>query len=122
MAFGAIWSPPYGAIAGLVAWIRQPGRWHELDGECASRGVDIRALRFDQFLNVVYYSIRSRIQPERNRDPRKELDNMLNVRSWVVPGEPMRHVVRIPGAPAWWTDDEDASQEFMQSMGVTLRG
>jgi len=96
--------------------------WHELEGECLRRGVDLRQLSYDRFLNVVYQAMISRLvydadHPER---PRRELDRNLLVARWRVPGvrRAAQPVVVDPTAPYWWTDDEDASQSFFQAMGV----
>lgn len=54
-------------------------------------------------------------------DARKTLDDMLSVGGWTVPGrEPRKVKARDPRAPWWWTTDEDASDSFLQAMGVTL--
>ena len=122
MATGAVRTPPYEAGLGIVAWVRTPGVWHELEGECLRRGVDLRQLSYDRFLNVVYQAMISRLvydadHPER---PRRELDRNLLVARWRVPGvrRAAQPVVVDPTAPYWWTDDEDASQSFFQAMGV----
>lgn len=59
-----------------------------------------------------------RVPYEKGRNLRKEFDNTLGVLSWAIPGKKIRHVTRTPGAPAWWQDDEEASQSFLKSMGV----
>jgi hypothetical protein len=53
---------------------------------------------------------------------RAQLDAALCVAAWPAPGirrarpaEPTE-----PGAPAWWHGDEDASQSFLDAMGVQL--
>lgn len=52
---------------------------------------------------------------------RKTFDDMLSVGGWTVPGsEPKQVKARDPRAPWWWTTDEDASDSFLQSMGVNL--
>lgn len=122
---GAVRSPPYRAGLGLVHWVRQPGRWHELEGECLSRGVDLRSLSYDRFLNVVYHAMLARLKydhehPERAR---QALDSTLSVAEWRVPGATWRPSVastRPANAPAWWHGDEDASQSFLSSMGVRM--
>lgn len=54
-------------------------------------------------------------------DARKSLDSVLSVAGWTVPGQEPRVVKpRDPKAPWWWTTDEDASDSFLKSMGVTL--
>lgn len=57
-------------------------------------------------------------QPER---PRHDFDTALSVRDWNVPGGARRRVV-VEGAPSWWDGDEDASQQFLASMGVMIDG
>jgi hypothetical protein len=64
---------------------------------------------------------------EEEGDVRGKLDQVLEVSAWRSPG---RHVelpdrkVDIDGdeftAPSWWHGDEDASQSFLASMGVTI--
>lgn len=55
-------------------------------------------------------------RPER---PRRELDQVLEVNDWRIPGLRSRPTTRRPeGAPYWWDGDEDASQSFLQAMGV----
>lgn len=52
---------------------------------------------------------------------RKTFESMLGVGGWATPGIERRTVApRDPKAPWWWTDDEDASDSFLKSMGVTL--
>lgn len=54
--------------------------------------------------------------------PRRQLDSVLRVSEWQVPGTGPTARQRIrsqsPGAPDWWYGDEDASQSFMTEMGV----
>lgn len=60
--------------------------------------------------------------PER---PRQELDQELDTSAWHVPGGPEVKATpreKEPGAPSWWRGDEDASQMFLQSMGVVIQG
>jgi hypothetical protein len=44
------------------------------------------------------------------------------VRDWDTPGGVRQRVDIVPGAPSWWTGDEDASQQFLMSMGVMTGG
>lgn len=56
-------------------------------------------------------------------DARKAFDAQLGVSGWATPGRAMREPEpREPGAPWWWHGSEDASQGFLQAMGVTLDG
>lgn len=70
--------------------------------------------------------MRGAVQPEGEGQTAEQalvaFDNALNVRSWPSPGTDGTDpgVVRDPGMPDWWTDDEDASQSFLRSMGVQL--
>lgn len=57
-------------------------------------------------------------QPER---PRYDFDHALDVRNWDIPGGARKRVIE-EGAPSWWTGDEDASQQFLASMGVVTSG
>jgi hypothetical protein len=54
--------------------------------------------------------------------PRRRLDQTLEVARWSVPGGGTTFRQRLrerePNAPDWWLGDEDASQSFMESMGV----
>lgn len=121
MVDGAVRVAPYRAGLSILAWVRSPGVWNELDGDCLRRGVDLRRLSYDRFLNVVYHAMIQRLevdekQPDR---PRREFDHALEVDAWWLPGvrpRPRRVVDRT--APYWWRGDEDASQSFMQAMGV----
>jgi hypothetical protein len=122
VALRAVRTPPYGAGLGILAWVRAPGIWHELEGECLRRGVELRYLSYDRFLNVAYQAMISRLEydsknPER---PRRELDRQLSVARWRVPGVRVqsRRPEIDPSAPYWWDGDEDASQSFFQAMGV----
>jgi len=119
---GAVQSAPYRAGLGIVNWVRKPGRWHELEGECLRNGVDLRALTFDRFLNVVYRAMIDRLtyDHEHPDKARTELDRLLEVETWAVPGlRSTRYDATIKSdAPAWWHGDEDASQVFLHSMGV----
>lgn len=65
----------------------------------------------------------SRLDYGTDRDVRAELDDVLDVTAWQVPGTRTHTYVRaredVPtGAPAWWHGDEEASQSFMREMGV----
>jgi hypothetical protein len=53
---------------------------------------------------------------------RDRFDASLGVSAWARPGHDHRDMqpVEDPGAPWWWTGAEDASQSFLQAMGVTL--
>lgn len=57
-------------------------------------------------------------QPEK---PRYDFDNTLGVNNWNIPGGAKVRVVE-EGAPSWWSGDEDASQQFLTSMGVMTSG
>jgi hypothetical protein len=74
-------------------------------------------------LNVVYSEAVGRLktdekQPEK---PRHDFDKTLSVHNWNIPGGVRIRVVE-EGAPSWWTGDEDASQQFLTSMGVMTDG
>ena len=128
MAVRAVRDAPYRGAIGLLNWLREPGRWHELDGRCAAAGVDPDRLPFARFLNLVYATMVD--QAERRelltalrveRDPRDALDEPLAVKSWPLPGATPRPVrAREPGVPDWWVDDADASDTFLAAMGVRL--
>jgi hypothetical protein len=52
---------------------------------------------------------------------RKRFDGQLGVPGWETPGHEAREPEpREAGAPWWWTSAEDASQDFLKSMGVNL--
>ncbi len=53
---------------------------------------------------------------------RRKFDADLGVSAWALPGRDRREIEPQPdtGAPWWWHGDEDASQSFLASMGVTL--
>ncbi len=52
---------------------------------------------------------------------RKKFDNELGVPNWPTPGRRIDPGVEIdPDAPVWWTNEEDASQSFLSSMGVVF--
>jgi hypothetical protein len=57
-------------------------------------------------------------------DARKQFDNQMGVKAWRMPGQAVRpeieEALSDPAAPSWWLGEEDASQSFLQSMGVTL--
>lgn len=124
MAGGAVRAAPYTAAVELARWAGQPGIWHQLDGEYTGRGVDIRRLPFDRFLNLVYAEMLQRLRVRDRQSPedaRKSLDLRLGVSAWTVPGrEPLTAEPVDPKAPWWWTGSEDASQSFLRSMGVSL--
>ena len=55
------------------------------------------------------------------KDPRQRLEQDYLMGSWTVPGAvPRPVVVRERGVPDWWEGPEQASQSFLQSMGVQL--
>lgn len=60
---------------------------------------------------------------EKEEDVHRRLDRDLGVARW---GTPVRAYEDLPagepGAPSWWHGDEDASQSFLSSQGVTLSG
>jgi hypothetical protein len=123
VAVRAVRAAPYDAGLGLLNWVRQPGVWHQLDGEYVGRGIDLLRLPLSRFLNVVYSVAIERLkhdekQPER---PRHDFDNTLGVRSWETPGGARLRAV-VEGAPSWWDGDEEASQQFLASMGVVMDG
>lgn len=78
-------------------------------------------MRFDRFLNVVYYAMLQRLSYD-ERDPsrtRRQLDQQLKTNAWRVPGTRRRRRVDVPDtAPSWWRGDEDASQTFLHAMGI----
>jgi hypothetical protein len=53
---------------------------------------------------------------------RDRFDADLGVSAWALPGRERRPIQppEEPGAPWWWAGAEDASQSFLQAMGVTL--
>ena len=124
MALGAVRATPYTTVLRLVGWAIQPGTWHELDGRCVARGVDIRSIPSDQFLNLIYAEMLDRLSPKEGQsmqDARKMLDSMLGVSAWAAPGQGSRtEKPRDPDAPWWWDSPEEASDSFLKSMGVVL--
>lgn len=53
----------------------------------------------------------------RDEQKRFELDNVLGVDGWArFPAMPIVKIEREDGAPAWWKDDEEASQSFLKAM------
>lgn len=66
----------------------------------------------------------SRLDIPENGNPveiRKRFDNELGVAGWGTPGTPMRaDRSEKDDAPLWWTGEEDASQDFLTSMGVVF--
>lgn len=65
-----------------------------------------------------------RVQPGENEPEeaaRARLDSDLAVRRWTTPWQTAPESVSVEdGAPWWWAGDEDASQSFLVSQGVTL--
>jgi hypothetical protein len=52
---------------------------------------------------------------------RKSFDDELGVAMWQTPGRPIDPERETdPDAPAWWAGEEDASQTFLNSMGVVF--
>lgn len=120
MAVRGVRPPPYEVGLSIVNWVREPGRWHELDGDYTGRNVNLRKLPFERFLNVIYFEMLRRLEndPKNPSRPRRQLDQQLKVSSWRTPGGAYRQRQRVPDAPAWWRGDEDASQTFLHAMGV----
>lgn len=55
--------------------------------------------------------------------PRETIDKKLSVLNWSVPGGHYVERPKAPGGPPdWWQDDEEASQSFLEAMGVTNLG
>jgi len=53
----------------------------------------------------------------------KQFDALLSVAGWALPGaSSITAVAREEGAPWWWEGEQDASESFLRSMGVTLDG
>jgi hypothetical protein len=76
-------------------------------------------------LNVIYHTMLRRLKVGDDEDPEaavKAFDGELAVARWRMPGtpEPEPKADVDPGAPWWWSGDEDASQDFLQQMGVNL--
>jgi hypothetical protein len=65
---------------------------------------------------VVYYLVVSNAEQDR----RQGIDNELGVAAWPGPVPHRRSVPVIPGAPAWWAGEEEASDSFLAAMGVQL--
>lgn len=80
-------------------------------------------MRFDKFLDVVYYAMLQRLSYDKT-DPEKVrqlFDQHLEVNTWRTPGaERKRQRPKgVPdNAPSWWKGDEDASQTFLHAMGI----
>lgn len=57
-------------------------------------------------------------------DVRRRFDAQLKVSAtWSVPGREMHQTdTENADKPWWWEGDEDASQNFLRAMGVTLDG
>lgn len=52
---------------------------------------------------------------------RRSFDNELGTASWLTPGRQVDPGNgKDPGAPDWWVNEEDASQSFLNSMGVVF--
>jgi len=52
---------------------------------------------------------------------RKRFDGQLGVPAWETPGhEAHEPEPGTPWSPWWWSGAEDASQDFLKSMGVNL--
>ena len=124
MAYGAVRPTPYTAVIGLFNWATQPGIWHELDGNYTGRGIDIQSLDLDRFLNLIYSEMLKRLSPKKGQsmdDARRALDARLGVSAWGVAGLLRASGrERDPSAPYWWEGPENASQGFLNAMGVSL--
>lgn len=89
----------------------------------------MESLPFHRVLNVAYSWIieHTPTQDEDGKpvDKRGELDDMLKVHTWPVPRTmhgTNRYKEKVKSnAPAWWVDDEEASQSFLMEMGVPVR-
>lgn len=75
-------------------------------------------------MNVVYTAMTKRLKhDDKNPNaPRHNFDRLFDVDAWQVPGGARVRRDRVEGAPSWWHGDEDASQSFLQSMGVITGG
>lgn len=123
MADRAVRRPPYSAARDLIAWLLEPGRWHEVDGECVARGVDILSLPADRFCNLAYRRMLDHVEVhDDGTTERPKLDSDLGVTAWAVPGRrPAAPAApRDPNAPSWWHGDEEASQGWLAAAGVHL--
>lgn len=53
--------------------------------------------------------------------PRRLLDQTLQVSEWRTIGGPRKRKKDVPdNAPAWWQGDEDASQSFLAAMRIVV--
>ncbi len=88
------------------------------------RGVDLLKLPLNRFLNVLYRASLDRLRyDEKNPDkPRQDFERIMQVAEWQLPGGEYVPAQREEGAPSWWYGDEDASQSFLQSVGVITGG
>ena len=128
MAHGGVRDAPPSVTGGLIHWVLTPRIWHELNGECAGRGVQLLDLAADEFLDFVYFSMTQRLKPDDDGSTaaaRQELDDELSVVRWQVPGHGNKFAdVEIEeGAPSWWAGDEEASQgslAAMRAMGANV--
>lgn len=63
-------------------------------------------------------------EDEKAEDVQRRFDEELGVSRWKTPGSggTQEQKTRIPGAPIWWDDDEEASDSFLRAHGVILDG
>jgi len=69
---------------------------------------------------VLYKASLERLRyDEKNPDkPRTDFNRTMMVDDWQLPGGDYVPAKNESGAPSWWYGDEDASQSFLQSVGV----
>lgn len=77
-----------------------------------------------RLLNVLYKASLERLRyDEKNPEkPRQDFDRDMAITSWQLPGGAYVPVNVEAGTPSWWHGDEDASQSFLQSVGVITVG
>jgi hypothetical protein len=79
--------PPYQGCAHLVGVAAQ--HWAAIDGEAASRGVDLFALGFDRLLNAVYWWAVQRVK-EPDKFERTLDEHFPLPMEWILGGGPAR--------------------------------
>lgn len=125
--WGRVRKAPYPAAAVLAAAVSGKS-WHVFDGWCASQNIEPEKLRWDRFLNLVYFYLIK----DRDKKSRAEVDseiakavstwnaeiirNMQPVQRVMVESETgnvVEHRGRLPKPPPWWDGDNAAKQNML---------
>jgi hypothetical protein len=114
----------YAAVTYLVSWALDDRVWPYFDGWCVAHGVDHESLRWDRWLNLVYYFAVRNMSTEERKTFEDEIANVVAAAHLAkakplldgarnatasATAESTRPGRRMPPKPAGWGDDKRAT-------------